>query len=80
MFYEGPHPVGQASEHFPGRHLGDPQAGTRYIWIDSLCIVQDDAEDWEREAAKMALIFEAAYLTIAATAATNGTVCISSDH
>lgn len=54
--------------------------GLRYIWIDSLCIVQDDAEDWEREAAKMALIFEAAYLTVAATAATNGNVCIFSDH
>lgn len=50
--------------------------GLRYVWIDSLCIVQDDAQDWEREAAKMALIFEAAYLTIAATAASNGSVCI----
>lgn len=50
--------------------------GIRYLWIDSLCIVQDDAQDWEREAAKMALIFEAAYITIAATAATNGSVCI----
>lgn len=25
-----------------------------YIWIDSLCIVQDDGEDWEREADQMA--------------------------
>lgn len=50
--------------------------GIAYIWIDSLCIVQDDAQDWEREAAKMALIFESAYLTIAATAAPNGTVCV----
>lgn len=50
--------------------------GLKYIWIDSLCIVQDDAQDWEREAAKMAIIFEAAYVTIAATAASNGSVCI----
>lgn len=49
--------------------------GIRYLWIDSLCIIQDDAQDWEREAANMAVIFEAAYLTIAATAATNGSVC-----
>ncbi|KAL8880500.1 MAG: hypothetical protein Q9198_002107 [Flavoplaca austrocitrina] len=27
--------------------------GVRYLWIDSLCIVQDDAEDWQREAAAM---------------------------
>ncbi|KAG6358673.1 hypothetical protein INS49_012191 [Diaporthe citri] len=46
--------------------------GIRCLWIDSLFIVQDDAQDWEREAARMALIFEAAYLTIAATAATDG--------
>lgn len=53
--------------------------GLKYIWIDSLCIVQDDAQDWEREAAKMALIFEAAYVTIAATAASNGSVCLFSE-
>jgi hypothetical protein len=26
--------------------------GYRYLWIDALCIVQDDALDWEREAAE----------------------------
>jgi hypothetical protein len=41
--------------------------GLRYIWIDSLCIVQDDPADWEAEAAKMADIYESAYITIAAT-------------
>jgi hypothetical protein len=24
----------------------------RYLWINSLCIVQDDPDDWEAEAAK----------------------------
>jgi Heterokaryon incompatibility protein (HET) len=40
-----------------------------YIWIDALCIVQDDRQDWEREAAKMAAIYHNSFLTIAATAA-----------
>ncbi|KAL2196280.1 heterokaryon incompatibility protein-domain-containing protein [Corynascus similis CBS 632.67] len=40
--------------------------GIRYIWIDSLCIVQDDKDDWRREAAKMADVYSNAYLTIAA--------------
>jgi hypothetical protein len=40
----------------------------RYLWIDSLCIIQDDADDWEIESAKMASIYQNAYLTIAATA------------
>ncbi|KAH8775876.1 heterokaryon incompatibility protein-domain-containing protein [Hyaloscypha finlandica] len=39
----------------------------RYIWIDSLCIIQDDADDWEREAQKMGLIYENSQCTIAAT-------------
>ncbi|KAI0138141.1 HET-domain-containing protein [Hypoxylon sp. NC0597] len=43
-----------------------------YIWIDSLCIIQDDAEDWERESARMASIYRNAYLTIAATKSSNG--------
>ena len=41
--------------------------GIRYLWIDSLCIVQDSLEDWSHEAAQMASIYESAYLTIGAT-------------
>ncbi|KAH6463713.1 hypothetical protein HBI57_054820 [Parastagonospora nodorum] len=41
--------------------------GVRYIWIDSLCIVQDDAEDWEVQSALMSEIYQNAVLTIAAT-------------
>lgn len=38
----------------------------RYIWIDSLCIVQDDSLDWEREATKMADVYGNSVCTIAA--------------
>ena len=40
--------------------------GVRYLWIDSLCIVQDDDEDWRKQSAEMADIYANAYLTIAA--------------
>ncbi|EMT71218.1 hypothetical protein FOC4_g10009716 [Fusarium odoratissimum] len=40
-----------------------------YLWIDSLCIIQDDPEDWRREAARMGQVFSNAYCTIAAAAA-----------
>jgi hypothetical protein len=43
-----------------------------YLWIDSLCIVQDDIADWEEESSKMASIYENAYLTIAAASSRNG--------
>jgi hypothetical protein len=41
----------------------------RCIWIDSLCIVQDDSNDWLDQAGRMAAIFDNAYLTIAASKA-----------
>ncbi|KAH6980813.1 heterokaryon incompatibility protein-domain-containing protein [Ilyonectria sp. MPI-CAGE-AT-0026] len=44
-----------------------------YLWIDSLCIVQDDIEDWQQEAAKMQHVYSGSSLTIAATDAENST-------
>jgi Heterokaryon incompatibility protein (HET) len=41
--------------------------GIRYLWIDSLCIVQDDEEDWRRESGKMHIIYQGGYLTLAAS-------------
>ncbi|KAK3380514.1 heterokaryon incompatibility protein-domain-containing protein [Lasiosphaeria ovina] len=38
----------------------------RWLWIDSLCIVQDSAADWQREAAAMHGVYRAALLNIAA--------------
>ncbi|KAF2103351.1 HET-domain-containing protein [Rhizodiscina lignyota] len=46
--------------------------GQKYLWIDSLCIIQDDKNDWERESAKMASIYQDAYLVIAATSGIDG--------
>ncbi|MCJ1324237.1 hypothetical protein MMC10_000899 [Thelotrema lepadinum] len=46
--------------------------GTCHVWIDSLCIVQDDREDWLRETANMDSIYANADLVIAATGAIDG--------
>ncbi|CAG9993973.1 unnamed protein product [Clonostachys byssicola] len=43
--------------------------GCRYLWIDALCIVQDDPLDWEREAADMGRIYRDSALTLSATSA-----------
>ncbi|PQE08066.1 heterokaryon incompatibility protein [Rutstroemia sp. NJR-2017a WRK4] len=45
--------------------------GIQFLWIDSLCIVQDSAEDWQQESAVMGKIYSHAYCTIAAAAAAN---------
>ena len=40
--------------------------GYRYLWIDSLCIIQDDKSDWEKECQKMCTVFENSSFTISA--------------
>ncbi|RMZ90857.1 hypothetical protein DV736_g1883, partial [Chaetothyriales sp. CBS 134916] len=40
--------------------------GGRYIWIDSMCILQDSEEDWQREASRMASIYGSATMTLVA--------------
>lgn len=44
--------------------------GLHYIWIDVLCIVQDDEEDWKIEAGKMAEIYASALFCISALCTT----------
>ena len=38
----------------------------RYLWIDALCIIQGDDEEWEREHLRMADIYSSAKLVLAA--------------
>ncbi|KAI0380708.1 HET-domain-containing protein [Hypomontagnella monticulosa] len=39
--------------------------GVKYLWIDSVCIIQGDREDWSREAAQMFDVYRNAYVTLA---------------
>ncbi|KAH7084573.1 heterokaryon incompatibility protein-domain-containing protein, partial [Paraphoma chrysanthemicola] len=41
----------------------------RYLWIDSVCIVQDDKSDWAKEGTQMAAYYGNAFITIAAVRA-----------
>lgn len=45
--------------------------GIQYLWIDSLCILQDSVADWQHQAAQMEMVYKNAILTIAATAASD---------
>jgi hypothetical protein len=44
------------------RHLG-----IRYLWVDALCITQEDESDWATESAGMGTIYAQAKLTIVAS-------------
>lgn len=48
--------------------------GLTCLWIDALCIVQDDIQEWAQEAARMADVYSNTYITIAATTATGPAV------
>ena len=43
--------------------------GVRYLWVDSLCKVQDSRPDWERKSALMDLFYSNSFCTIAAVPA-----------
>lgn len=40
--------------------------GLRYIWIDALCIIQDDAADWSYESGQMDRVYQDAFVTFCA--------------
>lgn len=42
------------------------RSGVQYLWIDSLCIMQDSEEDWKAEAALMSKVYANCALNIAA--------------
>ncbi|KAF1966782.1 HET-domain-containing protein [Bimuria novae-zelandiae CBS 107.79] len=46
--------------------------GQRYIWIDSLCIIQDSVEDWMAESVQMCTVYERALFTVMAAHASGG--------
>ncbi|KAF4994523.1 hypothetical protein FGRMN_5732 [Fusarium graminum] len=45
------------------------EVGLHYLWIDSLCIIQDDEDDWTAEAKLMSEVYRNADLIIAAAGA-----------
>ncbi|KAI8966892.1 HET-domain-containing protein [Daldinia sp. FL1419] len=40
--------------------------GIQYLWIDSVCIIQDNDEDWRQQAGQMWNIYKYSYVTLAA--------------
>lgn len=66
-------PISQLSKSFQDAFLITQRLGLNYIWIDSLCIIQDSAEDWESESQSMSKVYSNSYCNIAAAHATDGT-------
>jgi Heterokaryon incompatibility protein (HET) len=45
--------------------------GIQYLWIDSLCIIQDSEQDWDIESSLMTYVYGGSMLNIAAAASNN---------
>ncbi|KPM44510.1 hypothetical protein AK830_g2023 [Neonectria ditissima] len=45
------------------------ELGLSYLWVDSLCTIQNDVKDQEREIKLMSEVYETAYVTISAASA-----------
>lgn len=45
--------------------------GFKYIWIDSLCIIQDSVDDWQAQSATMGDVYKFAWMNIAALSSTS---------
>lgn len=61
-------PVSILPKTFQDALFAAQQLHIRYIWIDSLCIIQsgDNGEDWQREATEMANIYTNSFCNISA--------------
>jgi hypothetical protein len=63
---------GELTKTFQDAILATRELGLRYLWIDSLCILQDCQEDWQRESALMTQVYSNSLCNISATAAEDG--------
>jgi hypothetical protein len=54
--------------------------GVRYLWIDAICIIQNDRSDWIKQAPLMGKIYRNAYCTIAVHSAKNSTIGFLKSH
>jgi Heterokaryon incompatibility protein (HET) len=64
-------PINSLPRTFQDAIMAVREFNIRYIWIDSLCIIQDSDEDWKFEAAQMDVVYRNAIYNIAATKGTD---------
>ena len=72
-------PAGALTPTFKDAMAAALRLGYHYIWIDSLCIVQDSADDWAAESKRMGEYYSNSTCNLAASAAseTDGGSCFT---
>ncbi|KAH7309994.1 heterokaryon incompatibility protein-domain-containing protein [Rhexocercosporidium sp. MPI-PUGE-AT-0058] len=64
-------PIGSLPETFRDAIFLTRRLGYKYLWIDSLCIIQNSHEDWISESSQMFRIYANAAINLSASAARN---------
>lgn len=67
-------PIEECPKTFQDAVFITRKLGIDYLWIDSLCIIQDSEQDWLNESALMSQVYSNSTITIAAAAACDGTI------
>ncbi|KAH8724125.1 heterokaryon incompatibility protein-domain-containing protein [Phaeosphaeriaceae sp. PMI808] len=60
------------SQTFRDAIIATRKLGFQFLWIDSLCIIQDSEEDWKEQSVQMCTIYQRAVFTIMAAHASGG--------
>ncbi|EPE33442.1 Cytochrome P450 [Glarea lozoyensis ATCC 20868] len=71
-------PMSTLPKSFSDAVMVTRKLGIPFLWIDSLCIIQDSEEDWQRESAMMGDIYRNSHLTLSALDASDshcGFIC-----
>ncbi|KAH9213253.1 heterokaryon incompatibility protein-domain-containing protein, partial [Leptodontidium sp. 2 PMI_412] len=71
-FFRDNVPFGSLSQTFKNAVELTFALGFKYLWIDSLCIIQDSHDDWVQESSVMGSVYAQGHLNIAATYSKNG--------
>jgi hypothetical protein len=66
-------PIAELPQTFREAILVSKALQVRYLWLDSLCIIQDDPSDWASEASQMHMVYTNSYCNISASHAENST-------
>ena len=66
-------PIAELPQTFREAILVSKALKIRYLWVDSLCIVQNDKSDWEFEASQMHMVYSNSHCNISASHAEDST-------
>jgi hypothetical protein len=64
--------ISRLSKTFQDSLIAAHRLGFQYVWIDSLCIIRKDPDDWGREANMMSSVYAGSSLNLPATSSCDG--------